>query len=274
MNLDLRPATSLQRIEMAKINYKQVLIGLVILVLVWEIVPGAMKISPRQLPKFSAVIDELGEPTPSGWVWNIVVSQMVYTALESLAVLVVGVSIGVLLALLVTRSWWVEAAIWVYIRIAATMPVMVLIPLIIAVVGADWWSQVLVASFIVFLPTAVATKTGLESIPATTLWIYDTGAAPWWRKLVEVEIPYSFSFFLAGLESSAVWAVYGAIMAEMPFGDQRGLSAAMMQATKYTDMERLILYVLINIVVGIIVVSAVIFVTNTSIFSKWRKSVR
>lgn len=145
---------------------------------------------------------------------------------------VIGVVIGLLLALVMCRFRIAESAVLPWVVLSQTVPLIAIAPLVrrwgsqIDLFGHVWTSEdsvAVIAAYLAFFPVAVGALRGLKSPARTHLDLMDAYGVGWWRSLVVLRLPSSVPFLLPALRLAAASAVVGAVVAEVSIGLKGGL---------------------------------------------------
>lgn len=144
----------------------------------------------------------------------------------------IGVVVGLLLALVMSRFRIVESALLPWVVLSQTVPLIAIAPLVrrwgseIEIGGHVWTSQdsvAVIAAYLAFFPVAVGALRGLKSPEATHLDLMRAFGIGWFRTLVTLRIPASVPYLLPALRLGAASAVIGAVVAEVSIGLKGGL---------------------------------------------------
>lgn len=150
----------------------------------------------------------------------------------------VGLVVGVGLALVMQRWRLAEAAVLPWIVLSQTIPLIAFAPVVRSWgsrihIGAfewqDWMSVALIASYLAFFPIAVGTLKGLQSPDRIHAELMHTYAAGWWRTLTKLRFPAAVPYLLPALRLGAANAVIGAVVAEVSTGLQGGIGRLLIQ---------------------------------------------
>jgi NitT/TauT family transport system permease protein len=150
----------------------------------------------------------------------------------------VGVVVGIVLALVMLRWRIAEYAILPWIVLSQTVPLIAFAPLVRSwgskiQIGAfewqDWMSVALIASYLAFFPVALGALRGLQSPDAIHTELMRTYATGWWRTVRKLRFPASVPYLLPALRLAAANAVIGAIVAEVSTGLQGGIGRLIIQ---------------------------------------------
>lgn len=145
---------------------------------------------------------------------------------------VVGVLVGLLLALVMSRFRVAESAALPWIVLSQTVPLIALAPVVnrwgskIVVAGEPWTTDLsvaVIAAYLAFFPVAVGALRGLKSPDRTHLELFRAYDVGWWRSLLTLRLPASVPFLLPALRLAAASAVIGTIVAEVSLGLRGGL---------------------------------------------------
>jgi NitT/TauT family transport system permease protein len=150
----------------------------------------------------------------------------------------VGLVVGIALALVMLRWRIAEYAILPWIVLSQTVPLIAFAPLVRSwgskiQIGAfewqDWMSVALIASYLAFFPVALGALRGLQSPDAIHTELMRTYATGWWRTVRKLRFPASVPYLLPALRLAAANAVIGAIVAEVSTGLQGGIGRLIIQ---------------------------------------------
>lgn len=232
------------------------LLGIVVLGLLWELykavgpadglVVGDARILPRTsdlaMPHLWDMASRLAEPVTRADgarpLWLEIVLAASLTLGIAAAGWVVGVVVGIALALVMQRWRIAESAMLPWIVLSQTVPLIAFAPLVRSwgariEIGAfewqDWMSVAVIASYLAFFPVAVGALRGLQAPDAIHLELMRTYSVGWWATLRSVRLPAAVPYLLPALRLAAANAVVGAIVAEVSTGLQGGLGRLIIQ---------------------------------------------
>jgi NitT/TauT family transport system permease protein len=144
----------------------------------------------------------------------------------------IGVVVGLALAVLMARFRLAESAILPWIVLSQTVPLIAIAPLVrrwgsqIHIGGWTWTSEAsvaVIAAYLAFFPVAVGALRGLRSPDATHLDLLHAYGVGWWRGLLLLRLPSSVPFLLPALRLAAASAVIGEVVAEASIGLRGGV---------------------------------------------------
>jgi NitT/TauT family transport system permease protein len=198
------------------------------------------KTSDRAMPHTWDMVQRLGEPENRGGgdpIWVSVAGYAWYTFRLALVGLLLGVAVGVGLAVLMARFKVAERGLLPWVIMSQTVPLIALAPQVVSwsgridIFGWEWprWASVCVlAAFLAFFPVAVGTLRGLKSAPAASLELMDSYAASWTKTLFKLRFPAAVPHIVPALKLAATLSVVGVIVAEISTGIRGGIGRAVL----------------------------------------------
>ena len=231
-------------------------IGVVLLGVLWEVykaigpatgvVLNGLTILPRTndlaMPHLATMFTRLFEPVTSAAgspaLWSAVVQAAGFSLGVAAVGWLIGVVVGMLLAILMQRFRTAESALLPWVVLSQTVPLIALAPLV-AGIGSqvrfgearwqDWMSVALIASYLAFFPVSVGALRGLESPDREHVELMRTYAVGWWKTLVSLRFPASIPYLLPALRLAAANAVIGTVVAEVSIGLRGGVGRMMIE---------------------------------------------
>ena len=225
------------------------LAGLVILAAVWEaykalgpangVIVGGRAVLPRTgdraMPHIWDMIGRLGEPVTGRRgepLWVAVLEACWFSLRIAAAGWLIGVTVGLGLALLMQRLRLAEAAVLPWVVLSQTVPLIAIAPLVrrwgsqIEIGSFEWqneYSVAVIAAYLAFFPVAVGMLRGLKSPDATHLDLMRSYGTGWWATLLRLRLPASVPYLLPSLRLAAASAVIGTVVAEVSIGLRGGI---------------------------------------------------
>jgi len=267
-------------------------IGIVAVVAIWElykwlgpadgVVLGAIqgqagsgfRILPRtgdlNMPHIWDMFTRLGESNGPGTpaLWVSVLSGLGMTLAMSAVGLLIGLVVGVALALAMQRWRIVEWGVLPWVIVSQTVPLIAFAP-IIARMGTQidktgfpwpgWLSVALIASYLAFFPIAVGALRGLASPDPIHVDLLRSYGAGYGKTLVKLRLPASVPYLLPALRLGATSAVVGAIVAEVSIGMPGGLGRMIIQLAQSASADPALPYgpIIGAVLVGLIAAGSV-----------------
>ena len=165
-------------------------------------------------------------------IWFVVLKGAFYSFRLALVGFVLGSTIGVALAALMTRFKTMERGLLPYLVISQTVPLIALAPLVVSWGGKlqifgftwpRWLSASVLGAFLAFFPIAVGTLRGLKSAPDASLELMDSYAASWKQTLFKLRFPAAIPYMVPAFKLGASGAVIGVVVAEISTGLKGGI---------------------------------------------------
>ncbi|MFB2556449.1 ABC transporter permease [Herbiconiux liangxiaofengii] len=224
--------------------------GVLLLVLVWElykalgpasgVVIGDLTVLPRTtdlaMPHVWDMIGRLFELSGTGRkavpVWLAVAQASLFTLGVAAVGWVVGVVVGMLLAILMQRFRTAESAVLPWIVLSQTVPLIAIAPLVRrwgaqleigSFTWESWMSVAVIASYLAFFPVSIGALRGLNSPDAIHVELFRSYGAGWWKTLRTLRLPASVPYLLPALRLAAANAVIGTVVAEVSIGLRGGI---------------------------------------------------
>jgi NitT/TauT family transport system permease protein len=180
----------------------------------------------------------------------------------------VGVVVGLLLAVLMQRFRVAERGLLPYVVLSQTVPLVALAPVVTAwstrlsIFGIDWtpWMSVsVIAAYLAFFPISVGALRGLQSPAPATVELFDSYAASWWQTLTKVRFPASVPHLIPALRLAAAASVVGAIVAEISTGKDGGIGRLILEYSRVgtSDPAKVYTAMLAAAVLGLVVAGLV-----------------
>jgi len=204
----------------------------------WELAVRALHVPEYLLPAPSAVAADLREDgrllLDSSWV----------TLREMALGFAIAVAAGLALALLLHLSGTLRQALYPILIGSQTVPVVVLAPILVILLGFDLAPKLVIVALICFFPIVVNGVDGLRSVDADLVRMMRTLDASRWALLKRVELPSALPPLFSGMRVAATYAAIGAVFGEWS-GSSAGLGYVMLQATPNLDTPRIFAAVVI-----------------------------
>ncbi len=203
-----------------------VIVGLALLA--WE---GSVRLShtpPYILPPPSTIAGKLWENAvylgAAAWV----------TLGEALGGLILGLSVGIAIAALITFWTNLERGILALAILVKATPMVAIAPLFTIWFGFGALPKVLITALLTFFPVLINVHSGLYAVDETMLALFHSLHAGRWEVFRYARWPTALPYLFAALKVVAPLAVTGAVVAEW-VGASAGLGRAMWLA--YSDLK-------------------------------------
>ncbi|MCK6210791.1 ABC transporter permease [Georgenia sp. EYE_87] len=176
--------------------------------LVWELLVELLDVSSFVIAKPSEFISE-------AWISREMLLAAMWVTLQEIVYgFLIGVGVGVLLAVLIARFQFLERAIYPLVVLFQVVPKVALAPIFILWFGYGLAPKLLLIVVIVFFPITLNMLVGLKSIDQDLLLLMRSVGASRNQILTRIQIPTSLPYLFAGLRIGITFAVIGAVVAE------------------------------------------------------------
>jgi NitT/TauT family transport system permease protein len=206
----------LQRLYMRRERLILGIVGLVSILVVWEIASRLGIINRIIYSSPSNVFAALFKEFSSGNIWpHLAVSATEYFAGFGLAA-VIGITLGF------AAGWWRMANYILdpWITILYSAPVVALVPIIIFAFGIDLAAKAVIVFLICVFSIIVNTMIGVQQTGKQFLDVSRTFGASELKQITSVVLPGSVPYILTGLRLGGGHATVGVVVAELVAGNQ------------------------------------------------------
>jgi NitT/TauT family transport system permease protein len=204
------------------------LLALVALVGVWELITAAGWVDPLLVPAPLDVVKSLWEDR------SILAPDLWTTTKEVLVGLALALALGVALA--VAMHLWrpVERTLRPLVIGSQAVPMVVLAPLVVLILGFGLAPKVLIVALVCFFPVTINVFDGLrDTDPDARKLLRALDASPW-QTLRHLEAPSALPAAFTGAKVAAAVAVIGAVFGELA-GSDAGLGHLLVNANAQLD---------------------------------------
>ena len=189
-------------------DYTPAVVLLLALAGAWEAAVRIFDVAPYLVPAPSRIARAFVE------VRGTLPGHLRTTAAEAALGLACSAALGAGCAALLAWSTPLRRAVYPLLVISQNVPLVVIAPLLVVWFGFGMLPKVLVVTLMGFFPIVVATTDGLLRADRDVVELARSYGAGRWRVLRAVLIPSAVPAFFAGLQISAAYAVFGAVIAE------------------------------------------------------------
>lgn len=193
---------------------------------------------------------------------EVVLRDAIYTGREIVLGWATGVGAGVVLAFCMAASSRLRLLLYPLLIAVRIVPLVVIAPVFIVVVGPTLGMRVLLAAILSFFPVVVATLDGLRSVPDEQVALLRSVGASRWQRLVSVHLPNALPSAVAGLKIATPLAIEGIVIAEF-LAASTGIGHGMVLAADRLDTPLLFGYMLVLVALGLVVFGAVVALDRT-----------
>jgi NitT/TauT family transport system permease protein len=147
------------------------------------------------------------------------------------------------------------------------IPLIVLAPFFILLLGIGLSSKVAMAALISFFPIFVNFGTGVNAIPTEINEFAQMNRTSTWRKIKHIYFPLALPNIFAGLKIAATLSVIGAIVAEFT-GAKIGLGKNLFLSAKRLEPELMMTSLLLSTLLGAMMFGVIIILEKTIVKQK------
>ncbi|ADU29573.1 ABC transporter permease [Evansella cellulosilytica] len=202
------------------------------ILIIWEICSWLLlnvfqvRLAQSKLPYIHKLIETLTS------YWGTLFSEGWVTFANASIGFAAGASAGILLAILMSSSRWIEQLTFPYAVASQMIPILGLAPIVYGIVRDVQLARILIAGYITFFPVAMNVLRGLRSAEPTAMELMHSYAAKPWTVYWKLKFPAALPGLFSGLKIAAPLAVTGAILVEL-MGASNGLGVIMLRNLYY-----------------------------------------
>ena len=267
-----------RRLRNGAVSVLWALAGVGLVVVMWELVkwlgtfmPMPFNTSDMTMPHVWSMVAAMGEPEVRGSD-NTVLDAVLSAAFRSLTLalggFVIGVAVGLLLAVIMQRFLFAERGLLPFVIASQTVPLIALAPLIVGIgnriqIGPVQWnttySVMFIAAYLAFFPLSVGALRGLQAPSATSLELMRSYAATPGQMLRKLRFPSSIPYLVPALKVSAAASVVGTVVAEISTGVRGGIGRLLIEYARQITSQPSKVYVAVfgAIALGLVVAALV-----------------
>lgn len=189
------------------------------------------------------------------------------TSLEALFGLTLGITVGTLVAIVITFWRGLERGVLALAILIKATPIVAIVPLLIIWFGFGPVPKITVIALMTFFPILVNVHAGLNSTDSALLDLFHSLNAGRWERFRYAQWPSALPYLFAALKVAGPLSLVGAVVAEWA-GASNGLGRVMWLAYSNLDMPSLFAAVFCSALMGIGLYGLVIAAERRVIF--WR----
>lgn len=250
------------RVKRGAISLGWALGGVVIAILLWEgvkvlggLITLPFETSDQAMPHVWTIVNGALQPEVRGSetpVWETVLIAAIYTLVIAFGGFLIGVAVGLLLAIVMQRFAFLERGLLPFVIASQTVPLIALAPLIVGIgnrisIGPFEWGQtqsiMFIAAYLAFFPLSVGALRGLQAATPTQVELMRSYAATPRATLWKLRFPASVPYLVPALKVSAAAAVVGTVVAQISTGDRGGIGRLIIEYARETTAQPAKVYV-------------------------------
>lgn len=250
----IKPRSSVTRYLMSQVAALQPVLGIVALLIVWQISVVMLRLPALILPAPLDIVSALVN-MPHGEL----VGHILATSRTVLLGFALSVVVSIPLAVAITSSEFVSKTIYPILIVTQSIPKVALAPILIVLLGAGELPRTLVTFLVAFFPLVVSTVSGLLATPAELIELGKSYKAGQFKMFWRIRLPFAVPFIFSGLKVASSLSVVGAVVAEFVAAN-RGLGYLITTSMAFFEPGVAWGAVLILAVMGIAFFGAVVVV--------------
>jgi len=211
----------------------------------WEIIVRAAHVPEYLLPTPTEVLADLKTD------WVILGPAMWVTLREVLIGFVIATLAGIGLAVILHLFGPLRRAMYPILIGSQTVPVVVLAPILVILLGYGILPKLVIVALICFFPIVVNGLDGLRSVDDDFIHMMRTLDATRWGIFRRVEFPAALPSIFSGMRIAATFASIGAVFGEWS-GSNAGLGYVMLEATPNLLTSRIFAAIVILTVISLV----------------------
>jgi putative hydroxymethylpyrimidine transport system permease protein len=215
------------------------------LLVAWEVIVRAAHVPEYLLPAPSQVLADLKTD------WVILGPAMWVTLREVLIGFVIASVAGVGLAVILHMFGPLRRAMYPILIGSQTVPVVVLAPILVILLGYGILPKLVIVALICFFPIVVNGLDGLRTVDDDFILMMRTLDATRWGIFRRVEFPGALPSIFSGMRIAATFAAIGAVFGEWS-GSNAGLGYVMLEATPNLLTARIFAAIFILTVISLV----------------------
>ncbi|HVY57436.1 MAG TPA: ABC transporter permease [Xanthobacteraceae bacterium] len=212
----------------AKVRHRaQLILAIRVLIFIlllgsWELAASTGLIDPFFFSKPSAIIATLVGWIRDGTSQGSLLAQIWVTLHETVLGFLIGAVLGIVLGMVLGRNKFMADVFSIYIKVANSIPRIVLGSIFVIALGIDSGSKVALAVVMVFFVVFGNAFQGVREVDKALIENARILGASRWQVTMSVVVPSAISWILASLHVSFGFALVGAVVGEF-LGARQGL---------------------------------------------------
>lgn len=239
--------------------------GFALFALIWEGIRAVGIVHPSDLPSLVSIGFAFIEYLRAGQLARLTYYTL-RAALLGLAISsVIGITVGVIFALR-PRIEYILRPIVEFLR---PMPSVALIPIALLLLGANFWTEIILITYASIWPILFNTMAGVQSIDALKLDVAKLLFLSKWQRFRLVYLYSSLSFIGTGIRTSAAIAFILAVTMEMLIG-QPGLGREVLQSRLAGDYAAMWATIMLLGILGVLL--NLFFMESEARLMPWKRA--
>jgi len=203
------------------------------LILLWEAIVRGFDVPEYLFPAPSQVAIAMRDD------WSSILAPAMWVSLREVLIgFVIAAVAGVGIAIILHMFTPLRRAVYPLLIGSQTIPIVVLAPILVIVLGYGIMPKLVIVALICFFPIVVNGLDGLRSVDDDFIHMMKTLDANRWAIFKRIEFPGALPAIFSGMRIAATFAAIGAVFGEWA-GASAGLGYVMLQATPNLQTARI-----------------------------------
>ncbi|AQA01910.1 ABC transporter permease [Mycobacterium sp. MS1601] len=239
-------------------------LGMVLLVVVWDLTVRIFDIAPYVLPSPARTLEALRDD------WSSLGPGTIITSQEFILGFLIGATAGFLFALVMSWSNVVQRFLYPILITSQAVPIIAVAPALVIWMGFGLAPKLTIVALIVFFPVVVNVLDGLASVDKDLLALVKAMGGTRWRIFRSVTLPATLTPLFSALKMTATFAVTGAVLGEWTASTTGGLGVALLEAQSRLDVASVFAAIILLVALGLLAFGSV--AVAEVLLTPWRRS--
>lgn len=186
--------------------------------------------------------------------WPVLLPALWVTLQITFEALILALIGGVLIAVILVQSRWIEIAVYPLTVILQVTPIVAIAPLLLIYTPSTQVALLICAFVVAFFPILSNMVQGLKSVDHNLLNLFDLYGASRWQQLIYLKLPAAQPYFMVGLRIGGGLSLIAAVVAEFSAGSSgagSGLAFRLLEAGYRLNIPRMFGALLLLSVTGV-----------------------
>lgn len=227
-------------------SYGLALLFVLLVLAVWEIYVRAAHVPKYLFPAPSQIAVSLKED------WSTILAPATWVTLREVLIgFVISAILGIGIAVVLHMFGPLRRAVYPLLISSQTVPVVVLAPILVILLGFGILPKLVIVALICFFPIVVNALDGLRSVDDDFIRMMKTLDAGRWAIFKRIEFPAALPAIFSGMRIAATFAAIGAVFGEWS-GASAGLGFVMLEATPNLQTARIFAAIMILTLIALL----------------------
>lgn len=239
-------------------------LGMVLLVVVWDLAVRIFDIAPYVLPSPARTFEALRDD------WSSLGPGAVITSQEFILGFLIGATAGFFFALVMSWSPLVQRGLYPILITSQAVPIIAVAPALVIWMGFGLAPKLTIVALIVFFPVVVNVLDGLASVDKDLIALVKAMGGTRWRIFRSVTLPATLTPLFSALKMTATFAVTGAVLGEWTASTTGGLGVSLLEAQSRLDVASVFAAIILLVILGLLAFGTV--AVAEVLLTPWRRS--